>query len=52
MSEQLWGQAGPAAWEEIHQLIVYFHKEPLSPSPSTGWDREHSQATSGGNAGA
>lgn len=28
MSEQLWGQAGPAAWEEIHQLIVYFCKEP------------------------
>lgn len=28
MSEQLWGQAGPAAWEESDQLIVYFCKEP------------------------
>lgn len=28
MSEPQWGQAGPAAWEEIDQLIVYFCKEP------------------------
>lgn len=28
MSEQLWGQADLAAWEEIHQLIEYFCKEP------------------------
>lgn len=26
--EQLWGQAKTAAWQEIHQLIVYFCKEP------------------------
>lgn len=26
--EWLWGQAGPAACQEIHQLIVYFCKEP------------------------
>lgn len=29
MSEEWpWGQAGPAAWQEAHQLIVYFCKEP------------------------
>lgn len=28
VSEQRWGQAGPAAWEETDQLSVHFCKEP------------------------